>query len=66
MFPDDSSVTFPNPDSTDEATEFIVTFDKTKVWCAVSSLSLNLNKTNYVHFTADVNSKFHKFWRYSN
>ena len=57
MVPDNSSIIFSNSDSTDYAIEFIVTFDKINLWCAINSLSLNLNKTNCVHFTAKTNMK---------
>ena len=64
MFTDNSSIIFSDSDSTDYATEFIVTFDTINLWFAISSLSLNLNKINYVHFTAkwstksDINNNF--------
>jgi hypothetical protein len=34
-----------------------VTFDKTNLLFAINSLSFNLSKTNYVHFTAKSNTK---------
>jgi len=34
-----------------------MTFDKINLRLAINSLSLNLNKTNYVHFTAKSNTK---------
>jgi hypothetical protein len=34
-----------------------MTFDKINLWFATNSLSLNLNTTNYVHFTAKLNAK---------
>jgi len=34
-----------------------MTFDKINLWFAINSLSLNLNKTNYVHFAAKSNTK---------
>jgi len=37
--------------------EFIVTFHKMNLWFAINSLSLNLYKINYVHFTAKPNKK---------
>jgi hypothetical protein len=37
-------------------TEFIMTFDKQNLRIAISSLSFNLDKTNYVHFTAKSNT----------
>ena len=46
---------FSTSDSTDYATEFIAKFDEIHLWFAINSLSLNLNKTNYVHFTAKKN-----------
>jgi len=64
LFTDDTSIIFSNSNSTDYATEFIVTFDKINLWFTINSLSLNLYKTNYVHFTAksntniDINIKF--------
>ena len=57
MFPEDTSVIFSNADSTDYAIEFIVTFDEINLRCAINSLSVNLNKTNYVHFTAKIDKK---------
>ena len=36
-----------------------MTFDKINMWSAINPLSLNLNKTNYVHFTAKTNTKTH-------
>ena len=52
LFADDTCIIFFNSDSTDYATEFIITSEK-KTWFAINSLSLNINKTNYVHFTAN-------------
>ena len=57
MISDNTSIIFSSSDSTDYAIEFIVTFDRINLWCAISSWSLNLNKTNYVHFTAKTNTK---------
>jgi len=57
LFPEDTSVIFSNADSTDYAIEFIVTFDEINLRCAINSLSVNLNKTNYVHFTAKIDKK---------
>jgi hypothetical protein len=57
LFSDNTSSIFSNSDSTDYAIEFILTFDKRNLWCAISTRSLNLNKTNYVHFTAKTNTK---------
>ena len=57
MFADDTRIILSNSDSTDHATEFIVTFDKINLLFAINSLSLNLNKTNYVDFTAKSNTK---------
>jgi hypothetical protein len=57
LFTDDNSVIFSTSDSTDYATEFVVTFDKIHLWFAISSLSLNLNKTNYMHFIAKTNTE---------
>jgi hypothetical protein len=63
LFADDTSLIFSNSNSTDYVT-FIVTFDKMNLWFTINSLSLNLFKTNYVHFTAksnikiDINIKF--------
>jgi hypothetical protein len=48
---------FYNSNSNDYATEFIATFDKIKFRFAINSFSVNLNKTNYVHFTAKSKSK---------
>ena len=59
MFTDDNSIIFSTSDSTDYATEFIVTFDKIHLWFEINSLSLNLNKTNYVHFTAKTNTEIY-------
>jgi len=59
LFANNTSIIFSNSDSTDYVTEFIVTFDKINIWSAFISLSLNLNKTNYVHFTANTNTKIH-------
>jgi hypothetical protein len=52
LFTDDTSIIFSNSVSTDYAAEFIVPFDKVNLHFAINSLSLNLNKTSYVHFTA--------------
>ena len=52
LFNEDTSTKFSNSDSTDYATKFVMTFDKINFWFAINSLSLNLNKTNYVHFKA--------------
>jgi len=41
----------------DYATEFIVTFDKMNLWFTINSLSLNLYKINYLHFTAKSNAE---------
>ena len=57
MFADDTSIIFSNSDFTDYATEFIAAFDKINLWFTINSLSLNLNKNNYVHFTAKSNTK---------
>jgi len=54
---DDTSIILSKSDSTDYATEFIVTFDKMNLWFTIKSLSLNLYKINYVHFTAKSNTK---------
>jgi len=51
LFADDTSIVFSNSDITDYATEFTVTYGNINLWFTISSLSLNLNKTNYVHFT---------------
>ena len=56
LFADDTSLIFSNSNSTDYVT-FIVTFDKMNLWFTINSLSLNLFKTNYVHFTAKSNTK---------
>jgi len=34
-----------------------MTFNKINLWFAINSLSLNLNKTNFVYFTAKSNTK---------
>jgi hypothetical protein len=57
LFAEDSSIIFSISDSTDYAKEFTATFDKIHVWFTINSLSLNLNKTNYVHFTAKTNTE---------
>ena len=59
FFADDTSIKFSNSDSTDHATEFVMTFDKINLWLAINSLSLNLNKTNFVHFAAKSNTKLY-------
>jgi len=59
LFANNASIIFSNSDSTDYVTEFIMTFDKIDIWFAINSLSLNLNKTNYVHFTVKTNTKIH-------
>jgi hypothetical protein len=51
LFTDDTSIIFSNSESTYYATEFIVPFDKITYVFAIISL-FNLNKTDYVHFTA--------------
>jgi len=56
LFPDNTSI-FSDSDFTDYAIEFIVTFDTIHLPCAMNSVSLNLNKTNYVHFTTKTNTK---------
>lgn len=50
LFVNNTSIIFSNSDSTDYVTEFDI---------AINSLSINLNKTNYVHFTAKPNTKIH-------
>jgi hypothetical protein len=57
LFSDNTSNIFCNSDSTDYAIEFIMTFDKRNLRCAISTRSLNVNKSNYVHFTAKTNTK---------
>jgi hypothetical protein len=57
LFTDDTSIIFSNSESTDYAAEFIVPFDKINLHFAINSLSLNLNKSSYVHFTAKSNTK---------
>jgi hypothetical protein len=57
LFTDDTSIIFCNSESIDCATEFIVTFDRINLCFAIKSLSLNLNKTNHVHFPAKLNVK---------
>jgi len=57
LFTYDTSIIFSISDSTDYATEFIVTFDKINLRFAINSLSLNFNKINYVHFTAKTNTE---------
>ena len=57
LFTDSTSIIFFNSDSTNYATEFIATFVKMNLWFAINSLSLNFNKTNFVHFTANSNTK---------
>jgi len=57
LFADDTSTKFSTSDSTDHGPEFIMTFDKINLQFAINSLSLNLNKTNFVHFTAKSNTK---------
>jgi len=57
LFTDDTSIIFSNSNSIDYAKGFIVTFDKMNLWFTINSLSLNLYKTNYVHFTAKSNTK---------
>ena len=58
MFADDTSIMFSNSDITDYATEFIATFGTINLWFTINSLSINLNKTNCVHFTGKSNTKF--------
>jgi hypothetical protein len=57
LFTDNTSIIFFNSNSTNYATEFIAPFGKINIWFAINSLSLNLNKTDYVHFTAKSNTK---------
>jgi len=54
LFADNTSIILSN---SDHATEFIATFDKINLLFAINSLSLNLSKTNYAHFTAKSNTK---------
>jgi len=56
LFTDNTSIIFFHSESTDYATEFIITFVKINLTIC-SLLSLNLNKTNYMHFTAKSNTK---------
>jgi len=58
LFADDTSIIFSNYDITDYATEFIATFGTINLWFTINSLSVNLNETNYVHFTGKSNTKF--------
>jgi hypothetical protein len=58
FFADDTSIIFSKSDITDYATEFRVTFGNINLWFTINSLSLNLNKTNYVNFTGKSNTKF--------
>ena len=50
LYADDTSIIFSNSNSTDYVT-FIVTFDKMNLRFTINSLSFNLFKCNYVHFT---------------
>jgi len=52
VFTDYTSIIYSNSESSDYAAEFIAPFDKINLCFAIKSLSFNLNKTNYVHFTA--------------
>jgi hypothetical protein len=51
LFADDTCIILSNSDITDYTTEFTETFGNINLWFTINSLSLNLNKTNYVHFT---------------
>jgi hypothetical protein len=57
LFANNTSIIF--SDSPDYATELIVTFDTINIWFTINSSSLNLNKTNYIQFTAKTNTKIH-------
>ena len=58
MFPDKNNI-FSDSESSDYAIKFIVTFDTIHLPCAMNSVSLNLNKTNYVHFTTKTNTRIY-------
>jgi hypothetical protein len=53
LFADNASIIFSNSDSISYASVFTAMFDKINLWFAISSLSLSLNKTNYVDFRAN-------------
>jgi hypothetical protein len=58
LFTDNTSIIFFNSESTDYATEFLVIF--VKINLTICNPLLNLNKTNYVHFTAKSNTKIYR------
>jgi len=53
LFADNTSIIFSNSDSIGYAPEFIAILDKINLLYAIDSLSISLNKTNYVDFKAN-------------
>ena len=53
LFADNTSLIFSNSDSIGYAPEFTAIFDKIDLFFAIDSLSLSLNKTNYVDFATN-------------
>jgi len=53
LLADNTSIIFSNSDSLSYASVFTAMFGKINLWFAISSLSLSLNKTNYVDFRAN-------------
>jgi hypothetical protein len=55
IFPDDTSILFAQSDPIDLNKNICIVFTTLNKWLRANQLSLNFNKTNYVHFTTKRN-----------
>jgi hypothetical protein len=58
LYADDISILCQNSDLVEHVTVLKVILDKIHKWFVINSLSLNLNKTNYVHYSSKSITKF--------
>jgi hypothetical protein len=55
LYADDSSIFCSNSDLVEHAKVLKTILDKINKWLMASSLSLNFNKANYMHFSSKLN-----------
>jgi len=55
LFADDTNIIFTHPNPSEFEENFNKVFEKLITWFHINSLSLNLNKTNYMQFSSKIN-----------
>jgi len=65
IFADDSSILFPHSNLMDFNKNIYIVFKTLNKWLRANQLSLNFNKTNYVHFTTKRNMSLQLITNYN-